>query len=248
MNEGLPTHKQFESNVTKETIQKHSKEIEIMVGLINTYISGFNLVTSFTHKEGRNDVTFALICLVMHSLHSMWCSLGLMIKGYYSQAMAIIRTSIEDWFICGDCKSNRKTLDAILYGKYRIPDSNEGLSFSKMAKLINRLKVYEQDYAYTSKFSHPSSLGMAILQDEKANFMRIAPTYEEILFLDCCEMWIRNSLRMTEYMESILASISTEKVETWRWDVGKRVADAWNWLKDIQKQYGKTNRAENNQP
>ena len=89
---------------------------------------------------------------------------------------------------------------------------------------------------------------MAILQDEKANFMRIAPTYEEILFLDCCEMWIRNSLRITEYMESILASISTEKVETWRWDVGKRVADAWNWLKDIQKQYGKTNRAENNQP
>ena len=212
MNEILPTHKQYEDKCVRETMSKHGAEAEIMYGLLNTFIVGFNLVTSFTREEGKNDVTYALIFLVTHSFHSMLCSAKIMLKGYYSQAASIIRTSVEDWFICCDCKSNIKTLDAIINNSDRIPSRGE-LSFKQMAIRIKAEKVYEQDYAHASKFSHPSSLGMAILNDLKTNLLRIAPTYEEGIFLDCAKLWIRNSLRMTEHMKYILDSIDQQKAE-----------------------------------
>ena len=238
MKEELPTHNQFESNVLAETTRKHSEEIEIMRGLINTYIDGFNLINSFTHEEGKNDVEYVSIHLVMHSLHSMWCAIRLMLRGYYAQTMALLRMAIEDWFICGDCKLNQKALDAVLYGKYRIPSMKECLTFKQMAIRMNALLVYEQDYAHASKFSHPSSLGMAILRDEETNLMRIAPTYEDIIFLDCCEMWIRNAIRMTANMEDILSYISDTKVRFWRDSVGSRVKAADDWLKILQEKHG----------
>ena len=90
--------KQERANVST-TKRNHAKEINIFAGMLNTYTNGFNLVGSFEIEEDNEAETIWLL-LSTRCLHSIRCAIDLSLKGYYSQAMSIIRTIIEDWFIC----------------------------------------------------------------------------------------------------------------------------------------------------
>jgi len=109
--------------------------------------------------------------------------------------MSLLRTVTEDWFICKDCQNNQKTLQALLYEKYRLGDKKHGLTYYNMADKVGALKVYRQDYKFQSRFTHSTNLSLGILRDPEANIMRTAPAYDDVLFLSCCEMMIRNALR-----------------------------------------------------
>ena len=227
----------FESQIKKVTSSKHQEELNLMTNILNTYIDGFNLIDSFTLARD-NEVEWAWLFLITRSFHSMRCAIQLMIMGYYSQAISLLRTVTEDWFICQDCTGNPKILEAILHNKYTIPDKNHGLTFRKMAERTGNLLTYNNDYNHQSRFTHCSALSLGVLRDLETNKLKAAPSYNTILFLDCCELFVRNALRMSEIMGSFLSKLSEAKATSWGEKANQKCKEAADWLKAIRGKYG----------
>jgi len=228
----LPNIITQESSTKETTKQKHWREIEIFTGILNVFTSGFNYIGSFVIKDD-NEAEYIWLLLVTRSLHSIRCSIDLILKGYYSQAMSLLRTGTEAWFICETAKDNQAVRDCLIRDKVRMPN------YSTLAWQAGATKLYRGDYAYQSKFTHSSKLSLRVLQDPNTNEMRIAPTYDEMLFLLCAESLMRVSLLMIEYIGRFIFYIDKDKAKSWDNQNSQNIKDVSNWLKELQNKYGK---------
>lgn len=230
---------ELEASVRDVLLKDHADEMDLQAGLLNTYIDGFNLIGSFTITE-ENEVELAWLKLLIRSFHSLRSAILLEEIGYYGQAIAILRAVTEDWLKCKDCGSYRPTLDALLYAKHKFGDRKLKLRDSDIAERVGeRDVVYEQDYRFQSNFVHPSRASLSILFDPDTHEARCYPVYDNTLFLACCELFIRNGLRMTEFMDAILSRISEDKQNVWKSAAGEPCNKAADWLKALQVKYGK---------
>jgi len=227
----------LEYEVREHTRSQHKRELDLVVSVLDTYINGFNLIDSFIFTKD-NEVETAWLLLVTRSFGSMRCAMQLMQTGYYGQATSLLRTVTEDWFICHDCTNNQKTIQAILYNKYEIPNRREGLTFYQMAERTGKLHVYKDEYHHESKVTHPTALSLGMLRDPETGEIRAAPAYNEILFLYCCELMLRNAIGMTDFMERFLSKLSKEQVNSWRETAGQPCKEAAEWLNALQEKYG----------
>ncbi|MCK4354347.1 MAG: hypothetical protein KAW83_03750 [Dehalococcoidia bacterium] len=242
MPDKIPNLVELESKVKRTTVRKHQKEISLMAELLNVYTNGFNLIHSF-QRTGDNDVQFVWLLMIVRSLHSMRSAILLMLSGYYGPALALLRTVTEDWLIGRDCEHYQPTLDTILYEKHRFGDKKLKLRYIDMAQRVglkDNVKdiVYKSDYRFQSKFTHAGRLSLAIMKNQKTNELIVAPAYDKLLFYACCELLMRNGLRVNELMYALLNSFSGGSVETWHTMVEPAVAGIVDWLKTLQQQYG----------
>lgn len=242
MTEGAPNLVQLEAKVKQTTARKHKKEISLIAELLNIYTNGFNLATPFKRNED-NDVSYAWLLLIARSYHSMRSAILLMLSGYYGPALTLLRTVTEDWLVGKDCEHYQPTLDTLLYEKYRFNNRKLKLRYSDIAERVkaeDQVKdiVYTSDYRFQSKFTHAGRLSLAVMLDQKTNELRVAPCYDSLLFYCCCELLIRNSLRINELMYRFLESCSDEAVKNWSKMVGPAVEDMVDWLKILQQKYG----------
>ena len=242
MSEKAPNLAELEAKVQQTTARKHQKEISLIAELLNIYTKGFNLVTSFQRTED-NDVPYAWLLLIARSYHSMRSAVLLMLSGYYSSALTLLRTITEDWLVGRDCEHYQPTLDTLLYEKYRFGDRNLELRYIDMAERVkceDSVKdiVYPQDYVFECKFTHAGRLSLAVMRDQKTNELRVVPCYDGLLFYCCCELLIRNGLRMNELMYRFLKSCSDETAENWSKLVEPAVEDMGDWLRTLQQKYG----------
>lgn len=221
-----------ESICKEATKRKHNREIEIFAGILNVFISGFNNIGSFEVKDD-NEAEYIWLLLLTRSMHSIRCSIDLILKGYYSQAIALVRTVTEDSFICGNALSNKEMLDCLLHNGEEMP------KYKKLAKKMGALKIYEDDYHYQSEFSHSSKLSLRVLKNPNTNEMRIAPIYDETLFLLCAELLMRAFLMIAEYMGRFLYYIEKDKAKAWDDENIQKVKNVTNWLKELKHKYGK---------
>lgn len=227
----LPNIIKLESLVKAETKKKHQREIELLSDTLNIFTSGFNYVGAFEIKDD-NDAERIWLLLATRCLHSIKCSIDLMLNGYYSQAMALLRIGTEDWFICGTCKKNDEVRNYLLRGKGEMP------SYWQLAKEMGEKKVYKWDYSFQSKFIHSSQLSLRVLHDFNTQSIRIAPVYDRNLFLLCVESLFRVSLKMGEYMWHTLAYLDKDKATSWDKENSQRIKDVANWLNELREQYG----------
>jgi len=202
--------------------------------LMQSYIDGFNLMDSFTLTES-NEIQYAWLLLLTQSFRSMRCALLTMYIGYYGEAMSLLRIAVEDWLAAEDCQKTPRTIEALLHNKQL------QLNWGNIAQSVNARKiVYEGDYKHLSRFTHVSKLSLAVLRDPDINDLRIRPAYDEVLFLSCCEMLIRNAIRMAPFMLSFLSKQADPNLAgSWSKAVELRIQQAGDWLREQQKKYGK---------
>jgi len=235
-----PSLEDLESQVRALTYGRHKKELDLIASILDAYIDGFKLIDPFSSTKD-NEVETAWLLLITRSFHSMRCAMSLMQTGYYGQAISLIRTVLENWFICHDCANNPKAVQAILYNKYAIPNRNAGLTFSKMAQRTGKLRIYKQEYHHVSKVTHPTALSLGMLRDPETNGIRAAPSYDKILFLDCCELMLRNALGMIDFLERFLSILSRDKVTSWGKTATHPIKKAVEWLTALQGKYSEKN-------
>jgi hypothetical protein len=227
----------FETQVRKITSKSHQEEIELLTNILNMYINGFSSIGSFTYNQDNEKET-AWLLLAARSFRSMRSALQLMLMGYYGQAISLLRTMTEDFLICHDCIKNTKAIEAILHNAYRIPSRENGLTFYAMADRTDNLKIYKKDYAHQSELTHPSALSIVIIRDPKTDEINVAPRYDEILFLDCCEIMVRNALMMSEFMARLLSKLSKAKDTSWAENAKQTMDEASGWLNKMRELYG----------
>ena len=100
-------------------------------------------------------------------------------------------------------------------------------------------EFHRKDYHHQSKVSHPSALSLGIIRDPETNTINAGPIYNEILFLDCCEQFFRNSLMMIEFMGKFLLKLNKSKEDNWKTTANKTCKDVADWLNKIREKYGK---------
>ncbi len=242
MAEEAPNLVQLEAKVKQATARKRQEEIPLIAELLNIYTEGFNLVTSFQRTED-NDVPYVWLRLIARSFHSMRSAVLLMLSGYYGSALTLLRTVTEDWLVGKDCEHYQPTLDTLLHEKHRFGDRKLKLRYKDMAervKVKDNVKdiVYQDDYRFQSKFIHAGRLSLEVMRDQKTNELRVTPSYNGLLFYSCCELLMRNGLRMSELMYKFLKSCSDETAETWSNMVEPAVKEIGDWLLALQQKYG----------
>ena len=229
-----------EDQVRRFTRDTHQKEFELITNILNMYLNGFNSIGSFTYNQDNEKET-AWLLLVARSFHSMRGAIQLMLMGYYGQAISLLRTVTENFFICHDCIENHKAIDAILHNKYRIPSRKNGLTFYAMAERTDNLRIYKSDYKHQSEITHPSALSLGIIRNPKTNEINVAPRYDKILFLDCCELMVRNALMMSEFMARLLSKLSKTKDASWAENAKLTMDEASDWLNKMREEFGNKN-------
>jgi hypothetical protein len=225
-----PSLEETESDVIRKTSGMHQKELGIIESLLNAYLAGFAAIGSFTRTKG-NDLQYAWFKLVTRSFNSTRCAYILLGRGYYTQALSLLRSVEEDWLIAKDCAKNSPTLDALLNDKGQLGKGD--FTFSKMAERQGIKPLWNSDYGGLSLFAHPRPLSLRVLVDPGTKALRLGASYDRVLFLYCCEVLIRDALRMTEYMVSLLDSQAVD----WQRQTLPTIQEAADWLDALQAQY-----------
>ena len=215
---------ELESFAQKDTIKQHGREIKVFAGILNASTSVFNYIKSSEIKED-NETEYIWLLLIARCLHSIRCAINLMLKGYYSQAMALLRTVTEDWFVCGTCDSHEEVRN------YLLREKGKRLKYVSLAEQMGAMDVYKGDYDYQSKFIHSSRLSLRVLRDS------LAPKYDKYLFLLCAESLVRVFCRMGEYMGHLLQRLDKAKAEAWGSENSQNFKDATDWLKELREKY-----------
>lgn len=229
-----------EKKAGNTTIKNHLEVFELITAMLNLYIHGFNLIGKLDNRN--SDIDWAWLFLTVRSFYSIRCSIEAMKKAYYAQAVALIKMVTEAYFLCGNCEKDKTIVDAVLHNMPNRPDGRTIFDYRKLAIGMGSLSIYENDYMHECNFSHASSLSLGIMTTETDSTSRElspVPAYNEILFIDCCELAARNGLLMVSFLEKLLNDVSKEKVNDWRIEARPRVQQLQEWLAGLKEEYGR---------
>ena len=228
-----------EKKVKDITIKSNPEEIELLATLLSLYTNGFSLLGNLDNKT--SDTNWLWLFLITRSFFSIRCSIELMMKAYYAQAIALIRIVTEAYFLCGNCEKNKTIIDALLHNKPNMPNGKTKFVYKDLATAMDVLPLYEKDYIFECNYSHTSSqsLGIMTIEINASNReLKPVPFYDEISFITCCESAFRNGLLMAEFLERLLANVSKEKVKAWRIEAKTGVQQIKEWLSGLKERYG----------
>ena len=224
-----------ERKVQNITVKNHFDVFELITTMLNLHIHGFNLIGKLDDKN--SDTDWVWLFLTVRSFHSMRCALELMKKAYYAQAISLIRMVTEAYFLCGNCENNKTISDAILHNK----PTKLIFNYKILADDMRCPALYKNCYMHECDFTHTSSLSLGAMTTEinpTNRELSLVPTYNEILFLDCCELILRNGLLMASFLEKLLDDLSKEKVNAWRMKAKTGVQQIEQWLDGLKAKYG----------
>ncbi len=97
-----------DAQVQKATVKQHSEELKLIEDLLTQCRRRFTRLGSFTIGED-NRLGYAQLLLATRGFNSLHCAYELLQLGYYTQAMTLVRSTMEDNLLRWTLK-NAKTL------------------------------------------------------------------------------------------------------------------------------------------
>jgi len=229
--ETWPSLEQGELQVKKITRAEKGYELNLVEQLLNCYLAGFRALSK---KTGRiSALVLAQLLLVVRSFTSLRCAYDLLQKGYYSQAIMLIRSAEEDYLTCRDCEVSKATMDALLDGKGELGKGK--LTFSEMAKRISPEfhKNWKTNYGQLSEIAHPRQLAMVIVANLRDKKPYLGGDYNENAFTGTCHQLLRSAVGMTEFVYKLLG----DRAAQWEKDIAPAVEEATRYVERISKTY-----------
>jgi hypothetical protein len=231
---------QAERKTKDITIKNRPKIFELVQTMMNLYINGFNLIENPSNKI--NDTDRVWLALVTRSLHSLICSVELMKRGYYAQSITLIRMVIEAYFLCGNCEQDKTITDALLYNKSNKPNGKIELpSWRELARNMGALAWYRKDYKFACQFSHMSHItleAMTTKSNPSYRDLKLVPSYDELAFVACSKLLLRNGLLMTAFLGKLLDDISKGNVAAWHMKARTAVQQVEEWSGKLKARRG----------
>lgn len=226
---------EIELKVKSTTITHKNAELKIIENLFNQYLSGFRVLHEFKNG-GVHKLELAWLLLVVRGFNSLRCAYDLLQKGYYSQAIILIRSADEDYLTCRHCEINQETVDALLVGKSRVN------KFVKMAKDISTEfhENWDINYGKLSEIAHPRRLAMGMTANWKESKINPGPNYIENHFTATCQALLRTAVGMTEFVIKLLGKDAPPQ---WQ-EESLAFQEACRYVNKISKEMGSTTKRE----
>jgi hypothetical protein len=203
--ENSPTLQSAEARTRVETRKLEPETLDAIELLLNQFSKGFGEIGSFELTD-QNKLEQVWLLLTTRSFHSLRCAYSLLCDGYYGQSLMLTRAAAEDWLYCEDAKTQEATLSYLLDRKGKPP------RFQEMAtRLEKHLKEGwqgtpggEGSYGLLSSFTHPNYRGIAALIDQETGELRLAPSYNETLFLVTSNYVLLRLMRTMEFLARLV--------------------------------------------
>ena len=152
---------------TAATIREiHAVEFKVVEAALDQILRGMNDFGSQKQKPD-NRLESARLFLVTRSFNSIRTAIQLLERGYYQQAMTLVRMALEDQAVVLDAEQNSDILAGLLDGEATFRDKN--LTFRKMAERVSpkAKEVWDSDYGTLSEYgAHPRIASMRGLVTE----------------------------------------------------------------------------------
>ncbi len=229
--ETWPSLEGYELEVKNITITDKKSELDIIQNLLNQHLAGFRVLDEFKAGEVQR-LELAWLLLVVRGFKSLRCAYDLLQKGYYSQALILIRAAEEDYLICRHCEINQETVEALLAGKSRIN------KFRKMAQDISTefCANWDINYGQLSEIAHPRQLAMGMTANWKENKANLGVNYIENHFIATCQALLRSAIGMTEFFAKLLGKDAPQ----WQKESSSAFQEACVYVKKISEEMGST--------
>lgn len=192
---------EWENRVRGSTLATERDATECIERLLDTFLKGFGTISHLTITEDGQPRE-ARLMLLTKTFNSMECARDLLLKGYYTQAITLIRTAWEDWLVCMDSMGHPETAVAVLGRGGRVP------SFKKMAARLDE-EAFRSDwseaggegsYGVLSTYGHPRARALNALYNPETKMLRLGPDYDERLFLFTAHYLLNAGIRMAFFL------------------------------------------------
>ena len=152
-----------ENDVASQIRMNHGRELEVVDVALGQILQGLD---AFAYVKQRPDSRLedAQMFLAVRSFNSLHIARQLLERGYYQQALALVRMAMEDQLVAEDAETHPPTLDALLDGKGSIGSGD--LTYGKMAERISpeAQKAWDEKYGDLSeRAAHPPRLSLLAL-------------------------------------------------------------------------------------
>ncbi len=230
--ENGPSLEQGELQVKETTQNRKRHELALIENLLNCYLGGFRALKEF--KIGAiSRLELAWLLLVVRGFNSLRCGYDLLQKGYYSQAIMLIRSVEEDYLTCRDCEVSKATMDALLDGKGELGKGK--LTFSEMAKRISPEfhKNWKTNYGQLSEIYHPRQLAIGMVANWEANKLNLGGDYNENHFIATSHALLKSAVGLTEFVIRLLG----DRAQLWVEESHQAFREATGYVERISKTY-----------
>lgn len=233
--ETWPSLEGYELEVKNTTITDKKVELDIIENLLSQHLAGFRVLGEFKAGEIQR-LELAWLLLVVQGFKSLRCAYDLLQKGYYSQALILVRAAEEDYLTCKHCEISQETVEALLAGKSRIS------GFRKMAQDISTefCEIWDINYGQLSEIAHPRPLAMRMTANWKENKINLGVNYVENHFIATCQALLRSAVGMTE----IFAKLLGKNAPQWQEESSTALQEACTYIKKISEEMGSTTKQE----
>lgn len=228
-----PNLEDVERDVKKRTTAEQADHLTIAVKSLNIYIRGFQELERITPSE-ENELEWARRLLCARAFNSLRCAYLLLQVGYYTQALTLVRSVMEDWLIALDCESNPPTLKALLKGKGRMPRFEEmarrqGEAIRKLWRGLDHSG--EGTYGLLSTFAHPRKRSLGALLDRDKGLIRNGGQYNADMFALTCYYLVTEASGFTEILARLVHS--TKPASVWLKELASFLDEALSWRKEM---------------
>ena len=134
---------------------RHARELDAVYTALGEIVRG---LSDFGAKQGRPKslLESGRLFLSTRSFNSLHSAVMLLERGYYQQAMSLVRMAKEDQLVARDIENHPSTLDALFIDEGMFKERD--LAFAKMAERVSTKtkEAWDDHYGFLSAYgAHP---------------------------------------------------------------------------------------------
>ena len=199
-----------------ETLKYHGEWWDALEGLLNAYLAAFRAVGQFKVSE-ENRLQQMQLRAVSRSFNSLRQAMNLWTTTYYSQAIILARSVLEDWLVCMDALQFVETIDVLAKGEQ--PKSFKTMSDRSLTAdlrdwFYGSAPPDEGMYEFMSTLSHPRSRALAVQigNDQDGTSLRLGAKYDETLATVTFSCVTEAAVKMAEFAFRIIPADKQDEV------------------------------------
>ena len=184
--------------------ERHAREFNAVETALDDILRG---LSDFGSQKVKPDsrLESARLFLATRSFNSLRTAAQVLERGYYQQAMALVRMAKEDQMVALDSEDNPATLSALFDDEGKIGRGD--LTLGKMAERASRKtkEVWDDDYGMLSRYgAHPRTGSIRGLIEVRSDGRRVLRPggYDD-------EVWVRAALyHMLRELVHVIATVA----------------------------------------
>jgi hypothetical protein len=170
----------LEEQARQRTLEGHDDEVALAQELLTHLMEGTRLLEATNTTGAAQELT---LLVVLSAINSLKCAFDLAFRGYYVEALSLVRNAYEYWLAgaYASCLPNQAPKLKRKNARWPEPSCMRRAVSASIAKNREESEQFRyalsKMYGYLSRFTHPSFVSLAAVI-ERPDRQRIGPRFD----------------------------------------------------------------------